>query len=65
MSVADLRFAQYNIHGCESQEFVLGYVITEIVHYAFVARSEPRVSEVTYTHSQERWHCNSDIVSAW
>lgn len=47
MSVADSRFAQYNIYGCESQSFVLGYVFTEILHYAFVARSELKVSEVT------------------
>ena len=34
MSVADSRFAQYDIYDCESQSLVVFYVFTEIVHYA-------------------------------
>ena len=65
MSVAESRFVLYNTYGFESKSFVLVYVFTEIEHYAFLAQSEPTVSEVTCTHSQKRWTHNSDTVSGF
>ena len=65
-------WSAYAPETCRAKKTSINYIVASSwhfalfhVHCAFDTRSEPSVSEVTSTHSQERWPCSSDILSGF